>query len=163
PRSRDPTAQTASSAEAGTPYRGLPEGRPVTGTIDQLVPSQCSASAWYPLPNPTAQASVGERAATSRSMFQSPVLGVLTILHAVPSQCSANVCSAVCRVHRSPTAQTSVELDPATSISSPPFAGGVGTICHPGAVAAAVVPARAGMALVAARATEATARTRNRR
>jgi hypothetical protein len=40
---------------------------------------------------PTAQMSVADRASTEDSSLKNPGLGLVTTLHAVPSQCSASV------------------------------------------------------------------------
>src|ERR1700749_629724 len=65
-----------------------------TGTTDQAVPSQCSASDRASLPWPTAQALAGLRSATSCSDASLPPLaaaGVGTMVHAAPFQWAARV------------------------------------------------------------------------
>src|SRR5215471_4195162 len=78
PSSCSPTAHTSSGARTETARRVL-LGIAVfaVGTTDQRVPSQCSAKVLYPDPpkesdQPTAQASVAEKAATPDSWLASP-------------------------------------------------------------------------------------------
>src|SRR2546430_4403127 len=96
-----PTAQM-SVAETAEIFDSTAFAKPVpagtagtgTGTTDQAVPSQCSASGRASLPWPTAQALAGLRSATSCSDASLPPLaavGVGTMVHAVPSQCAARV------------------------------------------------------------------------
>src|SRR5947207_1261913 len=87
-----PTAQTSLGETAATAWS--PVLAPVVGlfTTLHLWPFQCSISP-CPLPLvgrklPTAQTSVAETAATPRRLPSTmPVVGLGTMLHAVPSQC----------------------------------------------------------------------------
>src|SRR5215471_13597548 len=68
----------------------------------QEVPSQCSMRAGAPPPtspqllHPAAQISVGEIALMLFSTERVPVFGLVTIFHALPSQCSITVLAPVC-------------------------------------------------------------------
>src|SRR5436190_8315560 len=90
-------AHTSVAETAVTDARLFPSPGLGEGTTCQAVPSQCSIRVmqqsvlkfvWVP----TAQASEGERATTSFSQFEfGPTLGLGTICHEVPSQCSVKV------------------------------------------------------------------------
>src|ERR1700751_2944779 len=87
-------AETAEILDSAAFAKLVPAGTAGTGTgtTDQAVPSQCSASGRPPLPGPTAQALAGLRSATSYSDASLPPLaaaGVGTMVHAVPFQCAA--------------------------------------------------------------------------
>src|SRR5690242_4733723 len=96
-----PTAQmsvgeTAEMLDSTAFAKLVPDGTAGTGTgtTDQAVPSQCSASGRASLPWPTAQALAGPRSATPYSDASLPPLaavGVGTMVHAVPFQCAARV------------------------------------------------------------------------
>ncbi|TMK76183.1 MAG: hypothetical protein E6G47_13990 [Actinobacteria bacterium] len=90
------------------------------GTTVQAVPSQCSARG-DALPStlwPTAQASVGEIAATPRrSLLPDPMLGLATTDHVVPFHRSTSVRSAL-PANSNPTAHASVLESTATPFSS---------------------------------------------
>src|SRR5437764_11296019 len=82
---------------------------------------------------PTAQTWEEERLETPNSMlFWVPRLGLLTSVHADPSQCSVRVREAAPAACDSPTAHTSPEPTALTEVNSfapePPL--GVGTIVH---------------------------------
>jgi hypothetical protein len=83
------------------------------GTIDQAVPSQCSANVWSvvlePFPNPVAQQSALLTQSTPLNAFDVDSLGsgVETMDHAVPFQCSANVFPSNGPSPTEPTAQQS--------------------------------------------------------
>src|SRR5690348_3859922 len=113
--SDSPTAQTSLLETTAAPARLLntaPDG-PGLGTTAQLVPFHRSVSVPLPL-SPTAHTSVVDTAATPRSSDPEPVppgLGLGTMLHAVPSQCSVSVWNtvpALVEIWKSPTAQTSL-------------------------------------------------------
>src|SRR5215472_317557 len=107
-----------------------------TGTTDQAVPSQCSASGRASLPWPTAQALAGPRSATSYSDASLPPLaaaGVGMMVHAVPSQCAARVSwLAALMLFVLPTAQASFGplAETPSRRSSWPTMFDVGVCCH---------------------------------
>src|ERR1700747_3721987 len=107
-----------------------------TGTTDQAVPSQCSASGRASLPWPTAQALAGLRSATSYSDASLPPLaadGVGTVVHAIPFQCAARVSwLAALITFVLPTAQASFGplAETPSRRSSWRTMFGVGTCCH---------------------------------
>src|SRR4249919_2558582 len=107
-----------------------------TGTTDQAVPSQCSASGRASLPWPTAQALAGLKSATSYSDASLPPLaaaGVGTMVHAVPSQCAARVSWLAKLIwFVLPTAQASFGplAETPSRRSSWRTMFGVGTCCH---------------------------------
>src|SRR5258707_774023 len=79
----------------------------------QLVPSQCSISVCaIPEPVrakvPTAHTSVAETAATPRRTLPIPAVGLATILHFLPFQCSISACPLPLAAMKEPTAHTSV-------------------------------------------------------
>src|SRR5258708_38168153 len=89
-------AETAEIFDSAAFAKPVPDGTAGTGTgtTDQAVPSQCSASGRASLPWPTAQALAGPRSATPYRDASLPPLaaaGVATMVHAVPSQCAARV------------------------------------------------------------------------
>src|SRR5262249_5885528 len=105
-----PTTQTLLEATAATAKREpLPAG---LGTILQAEPSQCMINRPEPV-SPTAQASLGERAATPCSSPPSlPTAGLGTIFHAAPSQRSIKGSDLPVELMAWPTAQVSVpEVD----------------------------------------------------
>src|SRR5215468_9376678 len=96
PTAQISVAETAEMLDSAAFAKLVPDGTVGvgTGTTDQAVPSQCSASGRASLPWPTAQALVGLRSATPYRDASLPPLaaaGVGTMVHAVPSQCAARV------------------------------------------------------------------------
>jgi len=96
PTAQMSVAETAEILDSTAFAKLVPDGTAGTGTgtTDQAVPSQCSASGRASLPWPTAQALAGLRSATSYSDASLPPLaaaGVGTMVHAVPFQCAARV------------------------------------------------------------------------
>src|SRR6185312_6857713 len=96
PTAQMSVAETAEILDSTAFAKLVPDGTAGTGTgtTDQAVPSQCSASGRASLPWPTAQALAGLRSATSYSDAILPPLaaaGVGTMVHAVPFQCAARV------------------------------------------------------------------------
>src|SRR5215472_7904515 len=96
PTAQMSVAETAEILESTAFAKLVPDGTAGTGTgtTDQAVPSQCSASGRASLPWPTAQTLAGPRSATSSSDASLPPLaaaGVGTMVHAAPSQCAARV------------------------------------------------------------------------
>src|ERR1700730_1316592 len=87
-----PTAQTLFEAIAATP---VSLSVPALEVIVQCVPFQCSINGWKPLlPEalPTAQMSVAEMAEIAdRPLLSDATLGLGTMLHMVPFQCSMSV------------------------------------------------------------------------
>src|SRR5438105_3914447 len=83
--------------------------------VDTL-PSQCSVSVWS-VAMPTAQMSVEEIAAIACKRLSRPgTLGLGTMVHALPSQCSTSVCRAPIEPI-APTAQTLLADRAATPLS----------------------------------------------
>src|ERR1700757_4621936 len=96
PTAQMSVAETAEILDSTAFAKLVPDGTAGTGTgtTDQAVPSQCSASGRASLPWPTAQALAGLRSATSYSDASLPPLaaaGVGMMVHAVPSQWAARV------------------------------------------------------------------------
>src|ERR1700750_1226706 len=96
PTAQMSVAETAEILDSTAFAKLVPDGTAGTGTgtTDQAVPSQCSASGRASLPWPTSQAVAGRRSATSCSDASLPPLaaaGVGTMVHAVPFQCAARV------------------------------------------------------------------------
>src|ERR1043166_4057150 len=96
PTAQMSVAETAEIFDSTAFAKLVPDGTAGTGTgtTDQAVPSQCSASGRASLPWPTAQALAGLRSVTSYSDASLPPLaaaGVGMMVHAVPSQCAARV------------------------------------------------------------------------
>src|SRR6201989_794181 len=96
PTAQMSVAETAEMLESTAFAKLVPEGTAGTGTgtTNQAVPSQCSASGRASLPWPTAQTLAGLRSATASAEPTLPPLaaaGVGTMVHAVPFQCAARV------------------------------------------------------------------------
>src|SRR5437763_539925 len=96
PTAQMSVAETAAMLVSAAFAKLVPDGAggTGTGTTDQAVPSQCSASGRASLPWPTAQALAGLRSATSYSDASLPPLaaaGVAVRVHAVPFHCAARV------------------------------------------------------------------------
>jgi hypothetical protein len=141
-----PTAQALVAEIAVTSFSAVGSAALAVRTIDQAVPSQCSASVkrvaarvWVTIAVvvPTAQMSVGDRAEMPVSDAFAKLVpagtagtGTETIDQAEPSQCSASGRASL----PWPTAQALAGLRSATSYrdaSRPPFsAAGVGTMVH---------------------------------
>src|SRR5690348_415393 len=138
PTAQMSVAETAEILDSTAFAKLVPDGTAGTGTgtTDQAVPSQCSASGRASLPWPTAQALAGLRSATSYSDASLPPLaaaGVGTMLHAVPSQCAARVLwLAALMLFVLPTAQASFGplAETPSRRSSWRTMFGVGTCCH---------------------------------
>src|SRR5215471_18392029 len=119
-----------------------------TGTTDQAVPSQCSASGRASLPWPTAQALAGPKSATSYSDASLPPLaaaGVGTMVHAVPFQRSAKICAPASSPAPGnwPTAQASVAVRAKTALRVVVDGLTLGTTVQVGVAAMAVPASRA--------------------
>ena len=105
----------------------------------QLAPSQCSIRGWEAesvVVDPTAQAFVGESAATPARLTWLGAPGTTgdgTVLHADPSQCSISATvAALAESSRLPTAHASVLDVAATAASADDEPGpGLGTTCQP--------------------------------
>src|SRR5215475_10905524 len=96
PTAQMSVAETAEILDSTAFAKLVPDGTVGvgTGTTDQAVPFQCSASGRASLPWPTAQTLAGLKSATSYSDASLPWLaasGVGTMVHAAPSQCAARV------------------------------------------------------------------------
>src|SRR5215472_14888081 len=138
PTAQMSVAETAEILDSTAFAKLVPDGTAGTGTgtTDQAVPSQCSASGRASLPWPTAQALAGLRSATSYSDASLPPLaaaGVGTMVHTVPSQCAARVLwLAALRLFVLPTAQASfgplAETPSRRSFTRTMFV--VGVCCH---------------------------------
>src|SRR6266540_2133643 len=118
-----PTAQTSSAETAVTPVRKLfpfVVGKGFgLGTTLHEVPFQCSASVAFVTPTaPTAQASVGDFAATPRRSLRSePTFGLASTDHLAPFQCSVSVRSTDPTTWN-PTAHASVVESAETAFNS---------------------------------------------
>src|SRR5215469_3620821 len=138
PTAQMSVAETAEILDSTAFAKLVPDGTAGvgTGTTDQAVPSQCSASGRASLPWPTAQALAGLRSATSYSDASLPPLaaaGVGTMVHAVPSQCAARMSwLAKLIMFVLPTAQASSGplAETPSRRSSWRTMFGVGTCCH---------------------------------
>src|SRR6478752_5147103 len=138
PTAQMSVAETAEILDSTAFAKLVPDGTvgTGTGTTDQAVPSQCSASGRASLPWPTAQALAGLRSATSYSDASLPPLaaaGVGTMVHAVPFQCAARALwLAALMLFVLPTAQASfgplAETPSRRSSWRTMFV--VGTCCH---------------------------------
>src|ERR1700757_373829 len=138
PTAQMSVAETAEILDSPAFAKLVPDGTAGTGTgtTDQAVPSQCSASGRASLPWPTAQALAGPKSTTSYSDASLPPLaaaGVGTMVHAVPSQCAARVSwLAALMLFVLPTAQASfgplAETPSRRSSWRTMFV--VGTCCH---------------------------------
>src|SRR5947209_16836884 len=84
-----PTAQTSLAESAETAERAPALAMTLLETMLQLVPSQCSTSA-FPLALPTAQTLFEETTVTPLRLSPSIVGPVVSTLQLVPSQCSIN-------------------------------------------------------------------------
>src|SRR5436309_6335617 len=91
---RVPTVQMSLLATTATPYR-TPGW--LSGTTLQLLPSQCSVSVWslgagYNMPTAQTSLLAPPTATTPHSSLSAePGLGLGTMFHCVPSQCSVRV------------------------------------------------------------------------
>src|SRR6201989_1674391 len=138
PTAQMSVAETAEMLESTAFAKLVPAGTAVTGTgtTDQAVPSQCSASGRASLPWPTAQALAGLRSAMSysdASLLPLAAAGGGTLVHAIPFQCAARVSwLAALITFVVPTAQASFGplAETPSRRSSWRTMFGVGTCCH---------------------------------
>src|ERR1700748_799134 len=138
PTAQMSVAETAEILDSAAFAKLVPDGTAGTGTgtTDQAVPSQCSASGRASLPWPTAQALAGLRSATSYSDASLPPLaaaGVGTMVQRDPFQCAARVsCLAAPMLFVLPTAQASFGplAETPSRRSSWRTMFDVGTYCH---------------------------------
>src|SRR5204863_9234618 len=96
PTAQMSVAETAEMLDSAAFAKLVPDGTAGTGTgtTDQPVPSQCSASGRASLPWPTAQALAGLRSATSYRGASLPPLAAAgggVMVRGVPCQCAAGV------------------------------------------------------------------------
>src|SRR6476660_723280 len=149
PTAQMSVAETAEILDSVAFAKLVPDGTAGTGTgtTDQAVPSQCSASGRASFPWPTAQALAGLRSATSYRDASLPPLaaaGVGTMVHAVPSQCAARVSwLAALMLFVLPTAQASVGVRAETALRVVADGLTLGTTVQVGVAAMAVPASRA--------------------
>src|SRR6266566_9009682 len=144
-----PTAHTSLVATAATACSSVPTVEGFFTTL-HLWPFQCSISACPPplvgRKEPTAHTSLVATAATPRRLPSTmPVVGLATMLHAVPSQCRMSVWSLPRVFSLVPTAHTSLAETLATAWSSlfPVEALGLWTTVQAAACATAGASSRA--------------------